>query len=312
MKTDYLGLAENLSPGANKNRSTKGHEGARRFSLGVSSCGFVDGAIFRANRRGLAVGLALGAVLVIAALLLLRFGVGSRDPTWTRIQETRIWRVGLDPSFPPFENLDAAGQPVGLDVDLAHAIAATWGVQAKIVGVGFDELLDAVHAHRVDSALSALPIVPSRTREVAFSAPYVEAGLLLVVPQDSALQDIDGLAGQRLATEWGSRGDAEARALARRWDGDLALVLRESAPASLDAVLAGEAEAALVDAISLALYQRRAELKTLGEPVVSDPYVIVVPRAAPELLRAVNEALAVLEANGTLAEIRGRWLRPGQ
>lgn len=271
------------------------------------------GIILRsAGRRRLSIGLVLAVGLLIGALLLLRFGIGGRDPTWARIQETGVWRVGLDPSFPPFENLDASGQPVGLDVDLANAIAAAWGVQAEIVGVGFDELLDAVHAHRVDSALSALPVVPSRTREVSFSAPYVEAGLLLVVPQASALPDIDGLAGQRVAAEWGSRGDAEARALAQRWDSDLTLVLRESTPASLDAVLAGEADAALVDAISLALYPRRAALKIVGPPVVSDPYVIVVPRAAPDLLRAVDEALAALEANGTLAEMRGRWLRPGE
>ena len=49
----------------------------------------------------------------------------GRDATWARIQETGVWRVGMDPSFPPFENLDAAdAAPAGFDVDLADAIAA--------------------------------------------------------------------------------------------------------------------------------------------------------------------------------------------
>ncbi len=251
-------------------------------------------------------------LLLLGVLLLLRFTVIGRDPAWARIQETGVWRVGLDPSFPPFEALDAAGQPVGLDVDLARAIAATWGVRAKIVGVGFDELLDATHAHRVDSALSALPITPHRTREVAFSAPYVEAGLLLVAPLGSDLTGVADLAGRRVAAEWGSNGDVEARALAQQWAGQLELVLRESPAAALGAVLAGEADAALVDAISLALDAQREQLAIVGPPVVCEPYVIVTPANTPDLLRQINAALATLEADGTLAAIRARWLRPGE
>lgn len=265
---------------------------------------------FGAARRWLVIG--FGLVLLIAALLLIRFSVVGRDPTWARIQDTGVWRVGMDPSFPPFESLDAAGQPVGLDVDLAQAIAATWGVRAEIVGVGFDELLDATHAHKVDSALSALPVTPQRTREVAFSTPYVEAGLLLVAPIGSDLAGVADLPGRRVAAEWGSRGDVEARALAQQWEGRLDLVLREAPVAVLGAVLAGEADAALVDAITLATDPQRDQLTIVGPPLVSEPYVIVTPANAPDLLRAINAALAALEADGSLAEIRARWLKPGE
>ncbi|MGQ9767785.1 MAG: ABC transporter substrate-binding protein [Anaerolineae bacterium] len=265
------------------------------------------------SRKGkLLVGVGVAAGLLALAPLLLRFGVVGRDPIWARIQERGVWRVGMDPSFPPFEYPAADGRPIGLDVDLAEAIAATWGVRVEIVGVGFDELLDAVHVHQVDSALSALPVVPHRTRDVSFSDPYIEAGLVLAVPDASELQGVEGLRGRRLAVEWGSNGDAEARALSRRWDGELVLVLQDSVTAALDAVLAGQADAALVDAISLALYTRREQLRTAGPAVVSDPYVVVVPADAPQLLQAVNRALAELGANSTLAEIQERWLRPGE
>jgi polar amino acid transport system substrate-binding protein len=132
--------------------------------------------------------LALAVLLIGAVGLATRTVLANRDPTWERIRQSGVWRVGMDPSFPPCESLDGTTQqPVGLDVDLANAIAARWGVRAEIVGVGFDELLDAVTAHRVDSALSALPVVEYRAREVSFSAPYVEAGVLLGAPRDSAI-----------------------------------------------------------------------------------------------------------------------------
>lgn len=252
-----------------------------------------------------------GLLLVAAAGLAARAVLAGRDPTWERIRQTGVWRVGMDPSFPPFESLDeATGQPVGLDVDLAHAIAGRWGVRAEIVGAGFDELLDAVTAYRLDSAISALPVVEHRTREVAFSAPYVEAGVLLVAPRENAITKSDDLAGRRLAAEWGSAGDAQARALQRELGGNLSLVLRETPDLALQAVLDGEADAAAVDAVSLALFAAGQDrLVSIGEPLQSEPYVIVVPVHAPKLLAAINETLAELAADGTLAAIQARWLQ---
>ena len=252
----------------------------------------------------------LGSWSVVAAGLITWAVLADRDPTWEHIRQSGVWRVGMDPSFPPFENLDGVtGQPVGLDVDLANAIARRWGVKAEIVGVGFDELLDAVTAYRVDSAISALPVVEHRTREVAFSAPYVEAGILLVAPRENAITKSDELAGRRLAAEWGSAGDAQARELQRQLDGKLTLVLRETSEAALQAVLAGEADAAAVDAVSLALFAAgKDRLINVGEPLQSEPYVIVVPAHAPKLLEAINETLADLAADGTLAAIKARWL----
>lgn len=272
-----------------------------------------EGLRFLADRKR-AGWIGLAVVAVLAAALLLRFEISGRDAAWARIQQTGVWRVGMDPSFPPFENLDAVtGRPAGFDVDLAEAIAAAWGVRVEIVSIGFDQLVDAVEAKRVDSALSALPVFEERARDVSFSRPYFEAGLVLAAPPAALIRLPDDLAGQRVAAEWGSAGDAEARALNRRLAGGVTLVLRDSVDQALDAVLAGDAEAALVDAVDLALYDRgRGRLAAVGKPVQSDPYVIVAPVDAPKLLAALNETLAQLDANGTLAQIQARWLRPGE
>jgi len=210
-----------------------------------------------------ALGLVLVGILVIAARSVTRAVLAARDPTWEHIRQSGVWRVGMDPSFPPFESLDGATQqPAGLDVDLANAIARRWGVKAEIVAVGFDELVDATTAYRVDSAISALPVVEERTREVSFSTPYVEAGVLLVVPRESAITKSADLVGRRLAAEWGSAGDAQARDLQRQLDGKLSLVLRETSEAALLAVLDGEADAAVVDAVSLALFKAGKDPRT--------------------------------------------------
>ena len=69
--------------------------------------------------------------LVAVALLLLavvagRLVFGGQGTGLAQIRANGVWRVGMDPSFPPFESLDADNRPVGFDVDLAEAIAGRW------------------------------------------------------------------------------------------------------------------------------------------------------------------------------------------
>jgi ABC-type amino acid transport substrate-binding protein len=74
-------------------------------------------------------------------------------------------------------------------------------VRAQITTVGFDELVDAVAAQRVDGAVSALPEMPWRTKEVAFTRSYIDAGLVLAVPAGSPITGADDLPGKRVAAE---------------------------------------------------------------------------------------------------------------
>ena len=65
----------------------------------------------------------------------------------------------------------------------ARSGGAAGDQDARSSALGFDELIDAVAAHRVDAAISALPVIPERTQDVRFSDPYVQAGVVLAVQQ---------------------------------------------------------------------------------------------------------------------------------
>lgn len=275
----------------------------------------------RSRWRWAAGAAAVLAVLAAAALLWRTVGP-ARDPYWDRIQRTGRWRVAMDPSFPPFETLDAQGRPIGFDVDLATAIAARWGVEVQLESVGFDGLLDAVWAGKVDSVVSAMPLQPQFSRDVAFSAPYFDAGLVVVLPSaDNGVTTLEDLAGRRVAVEWGSEADVQARALRRRWP-DLEIVPRETVQAALETVMAGEADAALADRVAaLQFIGGGASARLLvgqaadGLPqpiaVTSDPYVIVMPKRAAVLQARVAEALTALSADGTLDALIEKWFGVG-
>ena len=73
------------------------------------------------------------------------------------------------------------------------------------------------------------------------------------------------------------------------------------------AVFDGDADAALVDRVSALQFPSIAQLRIAPEPVVSDPYVVVMPRKASILQQRVDETLRALKEDGTLAELEARW-----
>ncbi len=262
----------------------------------------------RRRMWGLAVLLLLG--MVVGGLLLggPPAWLTGGDPTWARMVDDAKLRVGIDPSFPPFDQLDDAGAPAGFDVDLAQALAARWGMRVEIVPISFDSLLDAVKATRVDAVISAMPYDERQTRDVTYSQPYFEAGIRLVVRADSPIRDTAGLAGRRVAVEWGSAGDMIARRLQRSDEIALEPVLYDTPQDALTAAASGDVDALLIDQVSLRLAQGAgAPLVAVGPVLESNPYVILTPRKAPQLAAAVNEALIALSDDGTLAALADRW-----
>ncbi len=233
----------------------------------------------------------------------------AADPVWERVQTTQVWRVGMDPSFPPFEDVTVDAQIVGFDVDLARAIAQEWGVQVELISMGYDGLIDAVRAEKVDAAISALPYDPLLTQDVRFSVPYFDAGWRIVVPHVSPFMTLGDLATARLAVEWGSEGDVWARRLRHRYP-TIQLVLRMSPADVLQALQSGEADAGIVDGV---VARQHARYIRVLHVLSQEPYVVVMPYRAHRLQAQVNNTLETLRVRGVLRQLESRWFdREGQ
>jgi polar amino acid transport system substrate-binding protein len=206
-----------------------------------------------------------------------------------------------------------------LDVELAQALAEELGVTAEFVYFGYDGLYDALATGQVDILLSALVVVPERTRDFAYSQSYFNAGEILIVREtEQAISGMETLDGRLLAVELGALGHVEATAWAHQLP-NLRIQPHDSVEAALAAVAAGEADAALVDAVNGRLYlaQQAAvaqpgqtRLIRLPEPVTVEPFALVLRIEDETLLEKVNEALDELTRSGQLAQIIMRWLGP--
>ncbi|MCJ7620524.1 MAG: transporter substrate-binding domain-containing protein, partial [Anaerolineae bacterium] len=96
------------------------------------------------RRWSLALVLVLGVLTLSAGLwVMLTPGELPKDETWERIQRDGVMRVAVDASYPPFEYIDVAGNLVGYDIDLAHELGRSFGVDVEFVIISFDGLYDA-------------------------------------------------------------------------------------------------------------------------------------------------------------------------
>jgi ABC-type amino acid transport substrate-binding protein len=258
----------------------------------------------------------LTSLIVYGSLLIILAACARPDDTWEHIREVGVLRVGMDASFPPFEFIVADGRLAGFDVDLAQELGRRLEVEVEFVAnLPADGLYDALAVGRVDVVISALVFNPDRMADFAYSASYFDAGQMLVVParppaslRGDGIEEMSDLSGHTLAVEFGTQGDLEARKWERRLP-DLTVAPRETAAEALAAVVTGDADAALVDHVSaLTAAGETSQVVIVKEPVVSEPYAVAVHRRSRYLLRAINDVLAEMEDDGTIAALVAEWL----
>lgn len=261
------------------------------------------------------------ALLTLSALTLLAFIAlfpkppPKPDATWTHIVETGAWRVGIDPSFPPFEAEDAHGNLHGLDIALANELAREWShpyatpIHVEYVYSGFDGLYDALKAKQFDAIISALPYDPKKTEDVSFSHAYFDGGPHIIVRADDATTKTHyDLQAKAIGVELGSSGDA----FARRWQRRLNFDLRTfNTPAdALRALRGGQVDAVFTDLVAFNEFVRAqgGGVKPVGAPLVSELVVIAVRKDTPTLLAHINAGIDAMKRDGRMENLYAEWL----
>lgn len=263
-----------------------------------------------------------------AALLLAGLGawywgaVRQRDDlAWRAVVERGVLVVATDATYPPFSAVDADGNLFGFDIDLAEALAGRLSaragreVRAEFENLAYDALLPALVAGRDDAVISAFVAQPERAKEVAYTRPYFTAGTVAVIAEgDAPLASAEAgpawAAGRRLAVEYGAGGDVFARQWARLADG-VAIQPAPSAAEALAALAAGTADAALVDSLSAYDFLRgQPGYRLAGPPLDPEPYVVAVSARSRLLRAALDEVLAEMAADGSLAALVEKWFGP--
>ena len=110
--------------------------------------------------------------------------LGLASGALARIQAQRVLVVGTAASMPPLNMTTKRGEVIGLDVDLARAMAESLNVKLRLATIPFSELLPALEAGKIDAIMSGMTMTPERSLRATFVGPYFVSGKSLLAKAD--------------------------------------------------------------------------------------------------------------------------------
>jgi len=248
-------------------------------------------------------------VLLTAMLSLLLASCLQKSDALDRIYETGKLRVAMDPSFPPFEFVDEAGNAAGLDVDMAQELAHRMNVEAHFVTTTYDGLYDALTVGRADVIISAIYPDQSRTQDFVFTPPYFNAGEVLVVATNSPIDTLADLSGQRISAVFGTAGHMEAMSWETLLDPSPTLTTHETIEEVLAALTNDEADAIVMDNLSAQSAKAQGtSLRIVDPPLTDESYVIAARSEDSALIEELTRHLQAMREDGNMDTLSAQWI----
>lgn len=215
-----------------------------------------------------------------------------------------VLKMGTNATFPPYEYKEGE-KIVGIDADIAKAIADELGAELEIVDMEFDSIITSVNQGEVDFGMAGMTITPGRKEEVDFTDGYATGIQAVIVPVDSDINEIEDLEGKKIGTQLGTTGAMYA---ADEFGEDNVITYSKGADAIL--ALGGDVDAVIIDNEPAKSFVAKNEgLRILDAMFTVEDYAIAVKKGNTELVDDINAALAKLSADGTIDEIIGRYIK---
>lgn len=228
--------------------------------------------------------------------------------------EEGVLTVGSDIPYPPFEFREG-GSLTGLDIELVKEIGTRLGFTVEdenIIDTGFDTIFTQLAGARFDVVVAASTITPEREEEVNFSDGYYNAQQSLTVQSDSGITGVDGLEdGMTVGVQQGTTGKKWAE---ENLPEGVAIRAFPEGPDAYTALEGDQLDGVINDEpTAIAEVAARSGIELVEAIDTGEVYGIAVDPNNPELLEAINAALAEMIEDGTYAEIYGNYpdLPPG-
>ena len=205
--------------------------------------------------------------------------------------------------FPPYEYHEN-NTIVGIDADIARAIADQMGMELEIQDMAFDSLIPAIQSGKADFAAAGMTVNEERLRNVDFSETYAEAAQVIIVKEGSAIAAPADLTGKKIGVQTGTTGDIYAD------DVENAEVQRFNK--GMEAVMAltqDKLDAVIIDREPAKVFVKENEgLKILDEAFTEEEYAIAIKKGNTELLEKMNAAIKELKESGELQKIVDKYI----
>lgn len=212
--------------------------------------------------------------------------------------------------FKPYEYYDDVNKIVGIDVEIAEAIAKELGLELEVKDMEFDTIITSVNKGESDIGAAGMTITEDRLKEVDFSSSYANGVQAIIVKEGSAIKTADDLfadgAAYKVGVQLGTTGDIYC-------SDDLGsdrVVQYANGNEAVVALLGGDVDCVVIDNEPAKAYvANNAGTKILDTSYADEDYAIAVKKGNTELKEAIDKAILKLTADGTIDTIIAKYIK---
>ncbi|MBE6718100.1 MAG: transporter substrate-binding domain-containing protein [Ruminococcaceae bacterium] len=265
--------------------------------------------------------IALIMTLVLCSAVLLSCGSAADKQSVDAIKKRGELVVYTNAEFAPFEYL-ADGKPVGVDMDIAKAIADEIGVELKIENVKFDTIISSVQSGKASLGAAGITVTDERKESVDFSISYTTSTQYVILPEDATYENITDLKGMKIGVQLGTTGDfiisdevngykdddgKDVKGLLQ--DTGATVTTYNNANLAAEALKSGKIQAVVIDKLPAELIVKNSTAKLKAVELVyedgsntAESYAICVAKGNKTLLEVVNKVVQKLLDEGKIDE----------
>ena len=220
--------------------------------------------------------------------------------------------MATNAEFPPYEYVEG-GEYAGIDVEIAGKIAEKLGLTLEIKDVEFGSIIGGVQSGKFDIGMAGMTVTEERLKSVNFSTTYATGVQVVIVAEGSAITSLDDLKGDgsmKFGVQQDTTGDIYASfSVEDGGYGEDNVVRYKTGADAVQALKTGKVDAVIIDNEPAKAFVAANEgLKILDAEWAVEDYAIAIAKGNTELLTAVNNALAELEADGTIDAIIAKYI----
>ena len=209
-----------------------------------------------------------------------------------------VLTMATNATFPPYESYEG-NDIVGIDADIAKAIADKLGLKLEIQDMEFNSIITAVQSGKADLGLAGMTVTDERKQSVDFTDSYATGIQSVIVKEGSSIKSIDDLKGKKIGVQLATTGDIYANV--------------EEYNKGADAVMAltsGKIDAVIIDNQPAKAFVKTTDgLQILDTDYVQEDYAAAIQKGNTDLLNAVNGALKELKEDGTIQKILDKYIK---
>ena len=249
---------------------------------------------------------------VLALCMLLCFvGCGTND-TNSEADGKKVLTMATNAEFPPYEYHEG-DKIVGIDAEVAAAIAEKLGMELEIADVDFDSIIPGVQQGKYDMGMAGMTVTEDRLKSVNFSTTYATGIQVIIVKEGSEITSPDDMAAKadlKIGVQQDTTGDIYASDKLEKWGftSDRVTKFKTGADA-VEALKAGKIMAVIIDNEPAKSFVAANEgLKIMEASYAEEEYAICVAKENTELRDKINTALKELIADGTVQKIIDKYI----